>query len=251
MIVYFTGTGNSAYCAQMLADKLQDECVNAIDFIRSHTPAQLISEKPWVFVAPTYAWQLPHVFIDFIRSSHFSGHQDAYFLLTCGNDIGNAAAKNKILCQEKRFFYRGTLPVIMPENYIAMFKAPDQNESQHIIAAARPVLEEGIACIQAGREIPPVETGILDSLKSGIVNTLFYHIIVKAKPFTMSDACISCAKCEKVCPLGNIQIVNGKPSWGIHCTHCMACICYCPTEAIEYGKRSQGKIRYRCPEYQN
>ena len=28
------------------------------------------------------------------------------------------------------------------------------------------------------------------------------------------------------------------------CTHCMACICYCPTSAIEYGKKSLGKPRY-------
>ena len=25
---------------------------------------------------------------------------------------------------------------------------------------------------------------------------------------------------------------------------CMACICYCPKEAIEYGKKSRGKPRY-------
>ena len=32
--------------------------------------------------------------------------------------------------------------------------------------------------------------------------------------------------------------------WGKNCTHCMACICYCPKEAIEYGKKSKGKPRY-------
>ncbi|WP_366008713.1 4Fe-4S binding protein [uncultured Eubacterium sp.] len=32
--------------------------------------------------------------------------------------------------------------------------------------------------------------------------------------------------------------------WGNQCTHCMACICYCPTEAIKYGKKSIGKPRY-------
>ena len=38
----------------------------------------------------------------------------------------------------------------------------------------------------------------------------------------------------------NIKIQNGKPVWGKDCTHCMACICHCPTEAIEYGKKSVG-----------
>ena len=35
---------------------------------------------------------------------------------------------------------------------------------------------------------------------------------------------------------------------GNQCTHCMACICRCPSEAIEYGKHSIGKPRYVCPE---
>ena len=35
-----------------------------------------------------------------------------------------------------------------------------------------------------------------------------------------------------------------KAGLGKNCTHCMACICYCPKEAIEYGKKSKGKPRY-------
>ena len=42
-----------------------------------------------------------------------------------------------------------------------------------------------------------------------------------------------------------IQLRENKPVWGRNCTHCMACICYCPTEAIEYGKKSIGKPRYQ------
>ena len=29
-----------------------------------------------------------------------------------------------------------------------------------------------------------------------------------------------------------------------YAAHCMACICYCPKEAMEYGKKSKGKLRY-------
>ena len=47
-----------------------------------------------------------------------------------------------------------------------------------------------------------------------------------------------------ICPLNNIHLENSKPVWGKNCTHCMACICYCPKEAIEYGRKSKGKPRY-------
>lgn len=52
-----------------------------------------------------------------------------------------------------------------------------------------------------------------------------------------------------MCFTNCIVMREGKPHWEGHCTHCMACICGCPQHAIEYGKKSQGKPRYRCEEY--
>ena len=135
MIVYFTGTGNSRYCAQMLADKLDDEIVDAFHFIRNGIPAELISGKPWIFVAPTYGWQLPRIFVDFIRSGSFLGSKDAYFVVTCGSEIGNPEPKNKALCEEIGLRFLGTLEVVMPENYIVMFNAPGQDKACEIVAS--------------------------------------------------------------------------------------------------------------------
>lgn len=53
---------------------------------------------------------------------------------------------------------------------------------------------------------------------------------------------------QKLCPLNNITLQNARPVWGSNCTQCMACICYCPTRAIEYGKKSAGKPRYHFEE---
>ena len=80
------------------------------------------------------------------------------------------------------------------------------------------------------------------------VNPVFYPLFVKANSFTASDVCIGCGKCEKLCPLNNITLQNARPVWGTNCTQCMACICYCPTRAIEYGKKSAGKPRYHFEE---
>ncbi|MEA4921066.1 MAG: EFR1 family ferrodoxin [Clostridiaceae bacterium] len=250
MIVYFTGTGNSRYCAQMLADKLQDESISAFHFIRDGIAAELTSVRPWIFVAPTYGWQLPHVFADFIRRASFGGSREAYFIMTCGSEIGNAASANQMLCKEKGFSYKGTQGVIMPENYIALFDAPQQNEVQKIISAARPALEMNISRIREGRDFSALKVGLIDKMRSGIVNAVFYRFIIKAKPFVVSDACVGCGKCANGCVLSNIKMEDGKPVWGDHCTHCMACICGCPTSAIEYGKASRGQPRYQCPKYE-
>jgi MinD superfamily P-loop ATPase len=73
---------------------------------------------------------------------------------------------------------------------------------------------------------------------------VFYPFCVKPNLFKADDKCIGCGKCAQKCPLNNISIMEGKPVWGKNCTHCMTCICYCPTEAIEYGEKSKGKPRY-------
>lgn len=249
MIVYFSGTGNSRYCAQLLAAQLNDEIIDAFHFIRDGIAAELCSGRPWVFVSPTYGWQIPRIFADFLRSGCFTGSKNAYFVMTCGSEIGNAGAALQILCAEKGFAYQGVLEVIMPENYIAMFDVPDETESAQIIAAARPILEAGVACIRQEKPFPAHKTSAADKLKSGVMNALFYTVCVKAKAFDTTDACINCGKCERGCPMNNIHLKDGKPVWGNHCTHCMACICGCPTEAIEYGKHSHGKPRYQCVTY--
>lgn len=249
MVVYFSGTGNSRYCAQMLAAKLEDELVDAAGYIKHGIAAELISGRPWVFVAPVYAWQMAKVFADFIRTGHFEGSRDAYFVLTCGGEMGNAAQTIRALCTEKGFHCKGVLQVQMPENYVAMFAVPGEEECARMLAAAKPVLEGAVERIRAGEPFPVQPVGWVDRLKSGPVNKGFYTAFVKANKFYATDACVGCGKCAEDCVLNNIAIENGRPVWGDTCTHCMACICGCPKGAIEYGKASVGKARYQCPEY--
>lgn len=89
MIFYFSGTGNSRYCAKRLAHRLGDEAVDAFPFLRDGRFPALTSRSPWVFVSPTYGWQLPRIFEALLRGGRFSGSRDAYFVMTCGAEIGD------------------------------------------------------------------------------------------------------------------------------------------------------------------
>ena len=249
MVVYFTGTGNSRYCAALLADKLQDRCLDAFPFLRNGIAAELHSEEPWVFVCPTYAWRMPRVFADFIRAGQFSGSREAYFVLTCGGEAGDAGSYAAALCREKGLRFRGLLPVVMPDNYLVLFSAPKPEEIPKKLAAARPVLEEAAGRILAGEPFPERKAGKLDRVKSGVVNTGMYRYFLRTKAFYATDACTGCGKCAVACPLGSIRLRDGKPQWSSRCTHCMACLCGCPAGAIEYGRGTRNKRRYLCPPY--
>ncbi len=105
MIVYFSGTGNSRYVAQMLADRLSDELFDAGQAVKDGAEAALHSEKPWVFVSPTYGWRIPRLFQAFLEEAVFSGSTDAYFVMTCGSEIGNAGKYLRCLCARLALTY--------------------------------------------------------------------------------------------------------------------------------------------------
>ena len=137
----------------------------------------------------------------------------------------------------------------MPENYVAMFPVTGEEEAKKIIDAAREPLLEATALIAGDQPFPGGKLTLADRLKSGIVNRFFYRFCIKSSPFYTTPACNGCGRCAKMCFTNCIVMREGKPHWEGHCTHCMACICGCPQHAIEYGKKSQGKPRYRCEEY--
>ncbi len=249
MVICFSGTGNSRYIAKKLADGLDDELIDATLCVNEEVVLYHgENTHTHIFVCPTYAWRIPKVFEKHIERATFANESDkplnAYFVLTCGGDIGNAEKYIKSLCKKKGFNLLGVAEVVMPENYLAMFSVPSEKTSEKIIAKAEEKLPDIIEKIKNRLPLESKKASFLDKRKSDIVNLTFYPLCVSAKKFYTTDKCISCGKCEKLCPLNNIKIIDGKPSWSNKCTHCMACICLCPTEAIEYSKKSIGKRRY-------
>lgn len=244
MILYFTGTGNSRYLAKRIAEALGDELLSMNDRIKAGDTSPVTSDERLVIVTPTYAWRIPRIVRDWLAETDFPRGTQTWFVMTCGSEIGNAAKYNRALCQEKQLTYMGTAQIIMPENYIAMFNAPQAEEARQIVAKAEPDIDRVISVIAENQAFTPPRNNLYDRFMSGPVNPIFYSFFVKANAFTVGDACTGCGQCAGLCPMNNITIQNGKPVWGGDCTHCMACICRCPAETVEYGKKSLGKPRY-------
>ena len=246
MIIYFTGTGNSEYVAKRIAEAVGDEVLNLFDKIKGKDYSAMTSEKPWVLAAPTYAWQMPNVVKEWLEKTKLEGNKDIYFVLTCGGSIGNAATYAKKYCKEHGMNFRGLTEVVMPENYIAMFSAPEKEEAIEIIKGSESKIGHIAEKINQGKDLE-TKTSLYGAVISGPINKGFYLSSVNDKKYRVLDSCTGCGLCEKMCVLNNITLKDGKPVWGGNCTQCMACITGCPSEAIEYGNKSVGKPRYRCP----
>ena len=138
MIFYFSGTGNSNYVAKRIADALGDEIVNLNDRIKAGDTSPVETGERVIIVTPTYAWRIPRIVRDWLLKTELRGARLAWFVMTCGSEIGNAGRYNRELCVEKAISCMGTAQIVMPENYIAMFAAPQADAAREIVAKAEP-----------------------------------------------------------------------------------------------------------------
>ena len=248
MVLYFTGTGNSRHIAERIAHALNDTLISLNDRIKSGDITPLAVNGRLVLVMPTYAWRIPRIVRDHLLRTELRGARETWFVMDCGSEIGNAAKYNRALCREKgpRLHGHGA------DRHAGEFHRHVQRTNRR---GGAPDRRQSRAVHRPRDRRDPRRTHVFaaaqklyDRIASSAVNPVFYLLFVKANPFTASDVCIGCGKCEKLCPLNNITLQNARPVWGSNCTQCMACICYCPTRAIEYGKKSVGKPRYHFEE---
>lgn len=69
----------------------------------------------------------------------------------------------------------------------------------------------------------------------------------KAQKFAVSDACVACGQCARLCPRGNIRIEGGRAVIGGNCIQCLSCLQYCPQSAISIGRITDRRAHYHNP----
>ena len=66
--------------------------------------------------------------------------------------------------------------------------------------------------------------------------------------FRADEQCIGCGLCVELCPVDNIELLDERSIFGDHCALCMRCVHACPQEAIQIGKLTVNKFRWRGPK---
>lgn len=140
MIYYYSGTGNSAYVARKLADKLGVDAVDIGERIKTGV-METIKDDTVILVTPTYCWRVPRIVEEYWNQIEVEA-ETLYLVMTCGSGIGGAPVYEEKMAREKNLVYGGAFEVIMPENYIAMFDAPKAAEARAIIAKADKRVDE-------------------------------------------------------------------------------------------------------------
>lgn len=249
MIFYFTGTGNSLWVAQQLAQIFNDRLVGiahaqlAGEYSYNVAPAETVG-----FVFPVHSWGVPPIVRNFVDALQLNGYSNntIYAIFTCGDECGYTKSTFAKLLASRGWSSQHLYSVQMPNTYICFPKFgidPKELEEKkiNVALASTTLIAESIA---NNSPISHYHKGGASFIKSRMIYPLFMRFALDSSPFRTTAGCISCGACAKKCPVLNITMIEGKPQWGNKCTQCLACIHHCPTRSIEYGKVTVGKERY-------
>lgn len=249
MIFCFSACGNTAAAASHLA-RLLGEKVQAIR-IDSPTRYDVRTHKRIVWAFPIYSWGVPEAVLEFIKKAQIAGAENVghYMMATCGDDSGLADKMWAKAMRKRGWKSVAAHTVIMPNTYVALpgFDTDSRMLEQEKLIKASARIEEIAHAIKCGSPISSITRGRMAWLKTRVIYPLFVRMHSPRKFKALPD-CNSCGLCSRVCPLGNITMVNNYPQWGNRCTTCLACYHHCPQHAVAYGKRTRGKGQYVAPK---
>jgi len=202
------------------------------------------------FVFPIYASGAPKMVLDFISKLKLNNFRDNYTfaIATCGANVGSTMKVIGSKLKQRNITLNSGFSLIMPNNYMIMGMDVDSiDESKEKLLKVEETLKDINKVIDEKQKgVFQLEKGPVPDVLTYIANPLFTKLLISTNKFYVKDNCISCGICEKVCNTKTIK-VDGKPTWGNKCTQCLACINLCPVKAIEYGKGTVKKGRYKNP----
>jgi len=234
--------------ARTLAEKLGDTEIISIPRVGGKLPP--ISAGRIGLVFPTYYAGLPRIVERFIaRLPPVEGKY--IFAVTSGRDADSPLG---VLTRAARLLRRRGLELSagfylrMVSNFTPMFDAPPREEQERRFAEAESRLGEIAEIIAAGQKHIEKNSRLKNWLFSTVIHSFFAARIPGAdKKFRIDEKCTGCGTCFRVCPVENIGLRDGKPFWRHHCELCLGCLHWCPQGAIQYGKKTAGRTRYRNP----
>lgn len=246
-LFYFSGTGNCLKVARDLAEALGETEVISIPKVVTQQeitpPADCVG-----IIYPVYMWGMPLIVAEFIKKLKLNDDQYIFAVATYGGLAGGALRQAADQLKTEGMELSAGFAVAMPGNYTPLYGAISAGKQEEMFKKEKKRIA-GIAEIVKARKKSEIEASFgLFNVVSRVVYGLGAPRIPRMdRAFWADDKCNNCGTCQKVCPAQNIKMEDGKPVWMHNCQQCMACLQWCPTEAIQFGRSTVGRRRYHNP----
>ena len=238
IVFYFTGIGNSLYVAKLLSGE-------------PLSIAQVMKEKELTFEAdeigfvfPDYRAMAPEMVKRFVRRATFKAPY-IFAVITYGHFECNVVDRWMRFAAQYglRFDYIATL--LMVDNYLPVF---DMEEERRIDKRTEERLMRIIKELSAHKLHIPFLSDEELAKRQAILEQFPELFPVRSEELIeVTDRCVECALCTRVCPRGNFKLSGRAQNEG-DCEYCLACAHACPEKAIVMkGGEKNREARYRHP----
>jgi len=259
IVFYFSGTGNSFKLAEDIAGLIGAKTLNIAPLLE--TKSVMLKSETIGFVFPVYDFKAPEVMNQFV--SQLKGIESSYLFAICNYGIAPSKTLNKF--QKELQKVDGTLDLgvsfQMPHNGIGSGNFSVKRHQQMLVnweqaksKIANKINEHKKDGIEKSKPLEAMKVFLFQGVLFKSIPT-FTKLLTKvafhgwdALAYTANENCNGCGICEKICPVHNIHMENGKPIWGDHCANCFACLQWCPKQAITLGNTNLNILRYHHPD---
>jgi ferredoxin len=248
MLFCFSATGNSLAAAKDIASRLEGDVQIQSIAAMVQQPDQSIEADRIGFIFPVYAWGIPEILDRCIATLTIPANAYLFAVATCGGTPGGTMGQLNTLLSKKGLHLRAGFSV----SYDTQTLGTEKGFIKFVKSIAGKSVErwskriDEICGYIERKESRPLEQS---NMQTRVIGNFMHKMASKMFPqmdkiFFTTEKCVGCGTCAKICPVNNISLNNGKPSWNHRCLQCFACVNWCPESAIEIGEESRGQPRY-------
>lgn len=250
-ILYFSGTGNSLQVAKDISNELGKAKLCKIALLVKEEEI-IINSKVLGIVFPVYYARLPLVVERIVKKLKISKYTYVFAAATYGGAAAGVLNKLKNILKNEDVVLNSGFLIRMPANNVFSYNPSSlkrkakvfERESKRVKEISNVIKERKNCKAETSKLI--IDT-IIDKVTIKTTDKIMKNFYIRDKEFWVNDKCDGCRLCEKICPVKNIELILDKPTWNHTCERCTACIQYCPKEAIQFGKKTIKRRRYKNP----